>query len=332
MRVGDRMRRRRFLALVGVGIVTWSRLAKAGDERVRKVALLLPGAESDPEGKDSVEALRRGLEERGWKIGQNLIIDVRWRISSVENANNAIAEFLSRRPDVVVTATSQTLRALLRATSELPIVFVYIYEPVAQGFVYSLARPGGNATGFTSMEVSIGAKWMELLKQLAPNVSRVAFLSNPENPGPRQTLSAVRAAASGLDVEILDTPVHTAAEIEAVTSEIGPNGGLIVPPDGFLILQRDFIIELADRYRLPAVYGLRQFATAGGLAAYGPSFVFQCQQAAEYVDRILRGERPGELPVQQPTEFDFVINLKAAKKLGLSVTPSVLISAREVIE
>ena len=160
----------------------------------------------------------------------------------------------------------------------------------------------------------------------------MAFLSNPENPGPRQTLGAVREAAAGAGVETLDAQVHTRAEIEAVLAGLGPTGGLIVPPDGFLIIQRDFIVELAEHYQLPAIYGFRQFATAGGLAVYGPSYVFQCHQAAEYVDRIFRGERPGELPVQQPTEFDFVINLKTARKLGLSVAPSILISAREVIE
>jgi len=326
------MRRREFVTLAGLGIAAWPCLATARDEQVRRVAVLVPGAEGDSEARDSVEALKQGLEERGWKVGQNLMIDVRWRISNAERTNSAIAEFLAHRPDVVVTSTSQTLKALLQAIPQLPIVFVYIYEPVAQGFVQSLAHPGGNATGFTSMEVSIGAKWLGLLKQLAPNVSRVAFLSNPENPGPRQTLGAVGQAAAGAGLETIDAQVRTPAEIEAVISGLGPNGGLIVPPDGFLTRQRDFIIELADRDRLPAVYGFRQFATAGGLAAYGPSYVFQCRQAAEYVDRIFRGERPGELPVQQPTEFDFVINLKTARKLGLSVPPSILISAREVIE
>jgi putative tryptophan/tyrosine transport system substrate-binding protein len=327
------MNRRQFIALSGLGIAAWSHASdvEAG-ERLKRVVVLVPTPDTDPDGQGSVAALRKGLEQRGWIIGDNLRLEPRWRIQTVENAKSALDEILPLAPDVVIASTSQTVKALLQASSKIPVVFIYIYEPVTQGFVQSFAHPGGNATGFSSMEASIGAKWLELLRQLAPDVARVAFLSNPENPGPRQTYSAVKQAASGLGIEAIDSQVRTAADIEAAMSQLGPHGGLIVPPDGLLTGQRGVIIELAERYRLPAMYGLPVFVKEGGLASYGASYITQSEQAANYVDRILRGENPGDLPVQQPTEFDLAINLKTAKKLGLSVAPSLLISARDVIE
>jgi putative ABC transport system substrate-binding protein len=327
------MNRRQFIALSGLGIAAVSRASNAtAAERMRRVVVLVPTPDTDPDGQGSVVALRQGLEQRGWIIGENLTIEPRWRIQTVENAKSALDEILPLAPDVVIASTSQTLKELLQAAPKTPVVFIYIYEPVAQGFVQSFAHPGGNATGFSSMEASIGAKWLELLRQLAPDVARVAFLSHPENPGPRQTYNAVKQAASGSGLEAIDAQVRTAAEIEAVMSQLGPHGGLIVPPDGLLTGQRGVILQLAERYRLPAMYGLPVFVREGGLASYGASYIKQSEQAANYVDRILRGENPGDLPVQQPTEFDFAINLKTAKKLGLTVAPSLLISARDVIE
>ena len=327
------MKRRQFIALLGLGVAASSRASKAKPgERMRRVVVLVPTPETDPDGQGSAAALRQGLEQRGWIVGDNLTLDLRWRIQTVESAKTALDEILPLGPDVVIASTSQTLKALLQASSTTPIVFIYIYEPVAQGFVQSFAHPGGHATGFSSMEASIGAKWLELLRQLAPDLARVAFMSNPENPGPRQTYSAVKAAASGLGIEAIDAPVQTPADIEAAMAQLGPHGSLIVPPDGLLTGQRGVIIGLAERYRLPAVYGLPVFVKEGGLASYGASYITQSQLAANYVDRILRGEHPGDLPVQQPTEFDLAINLKTARKLGLSVTPSLLVSAREVIE
>jgi ABC-type uncharacterized transport system substrate-binding protein len=235
---------------------------------------------------------------------------------------------------VILAGTSRTVVALQRATRTVPIVFTNIYEPVAQGFVQSLAHPGGNTTGFTMVEATVGAKWLGLLKQIAPHLARVAFMFNPSNPGPMQSYRSVEAAAPNNGVEAVKIPVHGPAEIEAAMTMLGrePGGGLIVPPDAFLSEYRKLIIDLAARYRLPAIYGLSSFAAQGGLAAYGINVTEQFRQAAEYVDRILRGEKAGDLPVQQPTKFELVINLKTATALGLEVPPSLLATADEVIE
>ncbi len=235
---------------------------------------------------------------------------------------------------MILAGTSRTVVALQRATQTVPIVFTNIYEPVAQGFVQSLAHPGGNTTGFTMVEATVGAKWLGLLKEIAPHLARVAFMFNPSNPGPMQSYRSVEAAAPNNRVEAVKTPVYGPAEIEAAITMLGrePGGGLIVPPDGFLSEYRKLIIDLAARYRLPAIYGLLSFAAQGGLAAYGINVPEQFRQAAEYVDRILRGEKAGDLPVQQPTKYELVINLKTATALGLEVPPSLLATADEVIE
>ncbi len=331
------MRRRDFIILTGgaASPMAWPLAARAQKaDRVRRIGVLIPYAESDAEGQSRAAALQQGLEKRGWTIGRDVRIDYRWGIDNVERTQAAIAELLALSPDVILAGTSRTVVALQRATRTVPIVFTNIYEPVAQGFVQSLAHPGGNTTGFTMVEATVGAKWLGLLKEIAPHLARVAFMFNPSNPGPMQSYRSVEAAAPNNGVEAIKTPVHGPAEIEAAITMLGrePGGGLIVPPDGFLSEYRKLIIDLAARYRVPAIYGLLSFAAQRGLAAYGINVPEQFRQAAEYVDRILRGEKAGDLPVQQPTKYELVINLKTAAALGLEVPPSPLATADEVIE
>jgi putative ABC transport system substrate-binding protein len=246
----------------------------------------------------------------------------------------AAAELLALAPDVILANNSRAVATLQQTTRTVPVVFTGIAEPVAQGFVQSLAHPGGNITGFTSMEATVGAKWLALLREVAPHVARVAFMFNPDNPGPGQFSGSVAAAGPKLAMDVAVAPVRGPAEIEAAITLLGrePGGGLILPVDGFTLVHRKLIIDLAARYRLPAIYGLRNFVDDGGLAYYGIDSTDQYRQAAAYVDRILRGEKPGNLPVQQPTKFDLVINLTTAKALGLDISPALLSVADELIE
>lgn len=251
------MRRREFITLLG-SAPTWPLVAHAQQSnRVRRIGVLIPYAEGDPEGQARAAALQQGLEKRGWTVGRNLRIDYRWSVDTVERTHAAIAEVLAPAPDVILAGTSRTVAALQQATRTVPIVFTTIYEPVAQGFVASLAHPGGNTTGFTMVEATVGAKWLELLKEIAPHLARAAFLFNPNNPGPMQTYQSAEAAAANSAVQVVKTPVRGQEEIEAALAKLGgePNGGLIVPPDGFLADYRKLIIELAARYRLPLSMG-----------------------------------------------------------------------------
>jgi putative tryptophan/tyrosine transport system substrate-binding protein len=327
------MRRRDFVTLLGGAAAAWPLGARA-QQSVRHIGVLMAIAEDDPDSRANSAALEQGLAQRGWTSGRNVRIDYRWAIDSTDKAKGAIAELLAHSPDVIVASTSRTVAALRLAMPAAPIVFVMIYEPVAQGFVQSLAHPGGNATGFTAMEATIGAKWLELLSELAPGLVRVAYMCNPSNPGPLQPYAAVEAAARSHAIAVALAPVHGASDIETVMTTLArePGGGLIVPPDGFLINHRNLIIELAARIRLPAIYGFASFAAQGGLASYGVKPSEQFSQAAAYVDRILRGEKPADLPVQEPTQYALVINLKAAETLGLKIPPTVLAIADEVIE
>jgi putative ABC transport system substrate-binding protein len=329
------IRRREVIStLCGVAIA-WPLAARAQQsDRARRIGVLQPTAENDPHSQARVVALQQGLEKRGWTIGRNVRIDYRWGIDDVEKTQAATAEVLALAPDVILASTSRVVVALQRATRTVPIVFTGIYEPVAQGFVRSLARPGGNTTGFTMMEATVGAKWLELLKEIAPHLTRIAFMFDSNNLGPMQSYRSVEAAASNYAVEAVKAPVHGPAEIEATITMLGraPGGGLIVPPDGFLVGYRNLILELAARYRLPAIYGLSLFTAQGGLASYGINFSEQFRQAADYVDRILRGEKAGDLPVQQPTKYELIINLKTAKGLGLEIPARLMALADEVIE
>ena len=328
------MRRREFITLIG-GASALPLVARAQTSgKARTVGVFMPGPEADPEGQSYAAVLRQGLENHGWALDRDLRVHFRWGVASAERTQVAIAELLALKPDVVMAGTTGTLTALQRATRTVPIVFFMIYEPVAQGFVQSLAHPGGNATGFTGAEASVGAKWLELLKQMAPQLTRVTFMSNPENPGPMQSYRSVEAAAPKHAVEVTNAPVRGPSEIETIMERLGgePNGGLILPPDGFLLQHSRLIIDLATRHRLPAIYGMRSFVANGGLASYGVNIGDQFRRAAGYMDRILRGEKAGDLPVQQPTEYEFVINSKTASALGLSIPSMLMATADEVVE
>jgi putative ABC transport system substrate-binding protein len=330
----DQPNRREFVALLG-GAAAWPLAAHAQQpERVRRIGVLMVGAESDHESRRRVTAFERELRNLGWIVSRNLQIDYRWSVSDDERAAAAAAELLRLIPDVVLASAPPALRAVQQTTRTTPIVFAAISEPVAQGFVASLAHPGGNTTGFASLEPTLGAKWLELLKEIAPHVTRVAAMRNPASaPIGAQFIHSAEAAASKLVLKTVEAQVHEPAEIEAVITKLGrePGGGLIILPDAFLSLHQRLVIDLAARHRVPAIYPFRYFA-GGGLVSYGPDVADQFRRAAGYVDRIFRGEKPADLPVQQPTKFELVINIKTAKALGLDVPPTLLARADEVIE
>ena len=275
----------------------------------------------------------RGWQLLGWTIGRNVRIDTRWATANAAIRRHA-AELAALAPDVILAHGASTVGPLLQATRTVPIVFPAVGDPVAAGFVDSLARPGGNATGFMSYEYSIAGKWLELLKQIAPGVMRVAVLRDPTIAGGIGQFAAIQAVAPSLGVEVSPLNVRDAGEIERAVTAFArsPNGGLIVTGSGLAQLHRDLIVTLAARHKLPAVYSERSFVAAGGLISYGPDFLDQSRRAAGYVDRILKGEKPADLPVQAPTKYELVINLKTAKALGLTIPPSVLARADEVIE
>jgi len=331
------MRRREFITRRGGTAVAWPLAVVAQPkDRVRRIGVLTWAAENDPDSRtESVAPFQQGLEKLGWKLGRNLYIDYRWGIVDVERARAAAAELLRLAPDAILAIGTPATRALQHANSTVPIVFAVVSEPVTQGFVQSLAHPGGNMTGFTNLEPSVGAKWLELLKEIAPNVTRVAVIINPQVfPFSVRFSRSAEAVAAKFAVEAVTAPVHDTAEFEPIMKTLGrqPGGGLIFPVDPFTSLHRKLIIGLADRYELPAIYGFRHFAAEGGLISYGADQPDLHRQAATYVDRILRGEKPADLPVQQPTKFELVVNVKTAKTLGLTVPPSLLTRADEVIE
>jgi putative tryptophan/tyrosine transport system substrate-binding protein len=323
------MRRRQFIVLLSAAAAAWPRGVRA-QQSVRHITVLVPVAD-DPELDLAFE---QGLAQRGWINGRNVQIDRRLAIDSTDKTKAAIAELLARPPDVMVAFVSRTVAELQKAMPTVPIVFASISEPVAQGFVQSLAHPGGNATGFTMPPATIGGKWLELLSEMAPAVTRVAYMCNPSNSGLLQPYAAVEAAARNHAIAVALAAVHSTTDIETGMTTLArePAGGLIVAPDGFLAKYSKLIIELAAREKLPAIYGFASFAAEGGLASYGVSLSEQVRQAGEYVGRILRGEKPADLPVQQPTRYELVINLKAAEALGLHIPPTVLARADKVIE
>jgi putative ABC transport system substrate-binding protein len=329
------LRRREFIATLLSGAAAWPLAARAqNDNRVRRIGVLFPNAEGDPMARPRIISLQESLAKLGWVDGRNIRIDYRWGAGGAERLQAIVAELLAQPIDVILPNTSAAVIAVQRATRSVPIVFVGIFEPVEQGFVQNLAHPGGNITGFTNAEATVGAKSLELLKEVAPRITRVAVLFNPDNPGPTRTSASAAAAAPKLAVEPIMVSVRGPAEIEAAVTRIGrePAAGLIFPPDGFMNAYRRLIIDLAARNGLPAVYGVRNFVDEGGLAYYGVNVDNQYPLAAAYIDRILRGEKPGDLPVQQPTKYEFIINLKTAKALGLTVPPNLLAGADEIIE
>jgi len=329
------MQRREFITLLGGAAVAWPIATYAQQaERIRRVAVLMPLAQDDPVGPPRIAALLQELQRLGWIVGRNLEIDVRWAGPYAENIRKHAAELAALAPDIILGNGSVVVPPLMQATRTVPIVFVIVPDPVGGGFVDSLARPGGNVAGFLQFEYGLSGKWVELLKQIAPGVARAAILRDPTSPTGTGQFGAIQSVAPSVGIEVSPVGMGDAREIErAVTAFArGSNGGLIVTGSALAQLHRDLIITLAARHKLPAVYFERFFVTAGGLISYGPDLFDQFRHAAGYVDRILKGEKPADLPVQAPTKYELVINLKTAKALGLVMPPAVLARADEVIE
>jgi ABC-type uncharacterized transport system substrate-binding protein len=328
------MRRRTFISLLG-GAVAWPLVARAQQpERVRRICVLMSTAVDDPQDPARLAAFAQGLQELGWTIGRNLRIDYRWGASSPDNTRKYAAELAALAPDVMLASGTIALAAVQQISHTIPVVFVNVIDPVSGGFVESLARPGGNTTGFLLFEYGISGKWLELLKEIAPHVTRVAVLRDPTQGTGTGQLGAIQSAASQLGVEFRPVGVRDAREIERGITDFarGSNGGLIVTAGTQARDHRELIIGLAAQHRLPAVYFNRLFVEAGGLISYGADTIDPLRRAAGYVDRILKGEKPADLPVQAPTKYELVINLKTAKALGIEMPASVLARADEVIE
>ena len=330
------MRRREFIALVGGATVALSFTAGAPrGEQVRRIGVLMGFAETDPTAHSWVKAFRDALAKLGWAEGSNLRLELRWAAADPDRIRTLAKELVELRPDVIFDQTTPVTSALARETKTIPIVFVYVADPIGSGFAPSLAHPGGNITGFTYLEPTTGGKWVGLLKEVAPHTAHVAVLFNPATTPPLKFyMPSIQAAASSLAVEAVTAPVHAKDEIEGVIAAQArnPGGGLLVMPDVFNDANRELIIALAARYGVPAIYPRPVFAESGGLVAYGADLTEQFRQAAAYIDRILRGANPGDLPIQQPTKFDLVINLKTAKALGLDIPFLMQQTADEVIE
>jgi putative ABC transport system substrate-binding protein len=330
------MKRRDFITLLGGAAVGWPLAARAQQsERTRRIGVLVPFPESDPEAQARVAAFREGLQKLGWTEGRNIWIDTRWAARDAEAMQRFAKELVGLQPDLILSQSTPNTAALLQQTRTIPIVFVQVTDPVGSGFVASIARPGGNVTGFITMEGAMAGKWLELLKEIAPGVNRVAVLFNPATaPFAEIYLNPFKAAAASFGVEVIAARVHDMSELESVVAAQArePAGGLIVMPDIFMTGHRSEITLLAARYRLPAVYPFRYFTEIGGLLSYGNDPFDLVRRAATYADRILKGEKPSELPVQAPVKFELVINLKTAKALGLDVPPLLQQRADEVIE
>jgi putative ABC transport system substrate-binding protein len=328
------MRRREFIALLGGAAAAWPVVARAQQgERVRRIGVLMNFDKDNADSLPRVKALVQGLQVLGWTVDRNLQIDYRWGTGDAERYRRYSAELLALMPDVLVTAGTPAVEALQRATRTVPIVFVGVTDPVGGGLVASLARPGGNTTGFTLSEYDLSGKRLQLLKQIAPGIARAAVLRDPVAVGIGQ-FAAIQAVAPSLNVEVRAIDVRDPGEIERAIAAFArqPNGGLIVTAGIRALFHRELIITLAARHKLPAVYFERSFVAAGGLVSYGPDSTDQYRGAAGYVDRILKGEKPADLPVQAATKYELAINLKTAKALGLTVPPAVLARAGEVIE
>ena len=331
------MKRRAFLTLLGSAVAAWPLAARAQQptKRGRRIGVLIGFAETDPAVQSWLAAFRDALAKLGWTEGSNLRIEVRWTGYDPDRIKTFAKELVDLRPDAILSVTTPVTDALVRETQTIPIVIVTVADPISSGFVTNLGRPGGNVTGFALYEPSMGGKWLEQLKQIAPGVTRVALLFNPATTVPvKFYLSSIEAAASSFSVQTSTAPVHAKDEIEGVIAALAsnPGAGLIVMPDLFNTINRDSIIAAAARYRVPAIYFVRAFTDSGGLISYGPDFGPQYPQAAEYIDRILKGEKPGDLPIQMPLKVPLVINLKTTKALGLDVPVHLLQLADEVIE
>jgi putative tryptophan/tyrosine transport system substrate-binding protein len=329
------MKRRAFIAALG-GAAAWPVVARAQQsEHMRRIGVLMNRAANDPEGQARLAAFRQALQQSDWSDGRNVRIDTRWGEDDVDRERQAAAELVALAPDIIFASGTLSVAALKRVSRTLPIVFVGVTDPVGAGFVDSLARPGGTVTGFMIYEYSFGAKRLDLLRQVAPSVTRIAVLRDPTNPAGGAEFAVIQAASQSLRLELslIDSRRDTSEIDRAITAFArSPNGGLILVPNAAVSVRRDLIIMLAAKHKLPTIYPFRYMAAAGGLMSYGPDVVEQCRSAAGYVDRILKGEKPGDLPVQAPTKYELVINLKTAKALGLDVPQSLLAGADEVIE
>ena len=335
--IGKSMRRRAFITLLG-GAATWPRAARAQQrERMRRIGVLMNFVSDDPAAQSRLTAFLQRLAQLGWTEGSNVRIDVRWAAGDTERTRKYAAELVAFAPDIILTSGSPATGPVLQVSRTVPVVFVQVADPVGGGFVESLARPGGNATGFTNFEYGMSGKWLELLKEIAPNVTRVAVLRNLSTAAGPGQFGAIQAVASSLGVEISPINVRNnaaqdAGEIDRAITAFAhaSNGGLIIT--GGSATRRELIVSLTAHHRLPAIYPDRAFVADGGLIAYGPDRINQYRRAAGYVDRILKGEKPADLPVQAPTKYELVINLKTAKALGIDVPPMLLARADEVIE
>jgi len=331
------MRRRQFITLLGGAAVSWPLAVRAQEaDRIRRIGVLVALAEDDPEIKARLAAFRQGLEKRGWSEGRNVSIDTRFAPDSSAGRVQVLArELIALQPDVIFAQTTPVIAALQRESRTVPIVFVNIADPIGSGFVASLPRPGGNITGVMLYEASVTGKWLAMLKEIAPRLERAAFVTNPKTaPFYNYYLRAAESLSPPLGIKVVPSLVESIADIERTIEAFAraPNGGLLLPPDVNTNVRRDLIIALAAQYSLPAVYFSRLIVAAGGLMSYGVDFVDMSRQAASYVDRILRGDKPSDLPVQAATKFETTVNLKTAKALGLTVPPGLLVAADEVIE
>jgi putative ABC transport system substrate-binding protein len=329
------MRRRDFIRLISIAGMAWPLAARAQQSKpMRRVAALMPQSANDPQAQNRNAAFLQALQQLGWTVGQNVQIDYRWSEGSEDETRKYAAELVALAPDVILVSGSAARDPLRRATRTVPLVFVLIPDPVGAGFVDSLARPGGNVTGFTNFDFGIGAKWLALLKEIAPNTTRAAVLRDPAIVAGIGQWAAIQSVSPSLALDVSPISLVNAGEMQSAVTAFArsPNGGLIVTGSALTVVRRDLIIALAARHRLPAVYYDRYFVSAGGLISYGSDSVEQFRSAAGYVDRILKGEKPADLPVQTATKYELVLNLKTAKALGLDVPASLLARADEVIE
>ena len=329
------MKRREFITLVGGAAATWPLAARAQQgERMRRVGILVGFPENDPEMQARLAAFRQGLERRGWSEGRNVRIDYRFAPARSGRAQMVAKELVALRPDVIFAHSTPIVAALDSESRAIPVVFVSVSDPIGSGFIASLARPGGNLTGLLLYESGIAGKWLAMLKEVAPRLERAALMANPKTTAYDYFVQSAKDAAPSLAIELVPSPIENGADIERVVESFArkANGGLVILPDNTVIDYRNLVIALAAHYRLPAVYNNRLFVAGGGLMSYGTNLVDTFRQAASYVDRILRGDKPADLPVQAPTKYETVINLTTAKVLGLTVPPALLVAADEVIE
>jgi putative tryptophan/tyrosine transport system substrate-binding protein len=329
------MRRREFITILSGAAVVWPLAARGQQtDRVRRIGVLMGYAEGDSETKIRVAAFRQRLEKRGWSEGRNLQIEIRFAAANADEYEPLAKELLATQPEVILAHTTQVAATLQRESHAIPIVFVNVSDPIGSGFVANLARPGGNLTGVLQYEASVVGKWLAMLKEIAPRLERAAMIANPKTSPYEYFLRAAEAAAPSLAIKMVASPVATAADIEdAINSFAGaPNGGLLLPADATIVMHRDLIIALAARHKLPAVYAFSFIVASGGLMSYGIDQAETFRLAASYVDRILRGDKPADLPVQAPTKFETVVNQRTAKALDITVPPGLLVAADEVSE